>query len=602
MISVISLYVALVLRFESFSIPEMKIVHIEVFGLIIICSQFLLFNIMGLYRGMWRFSSMTDLLRIIRASVYGNCVALIVIFFWNRLGGFPRSVIIIDTLILIIGLGGGRLIYRLFKDNGLGILIPSSARRSGSNVLIIGAGSAGNQLLKDINSNPNLALSVVGFIDDDKNKIGRTIQGVNVISNVDRLEKVIRQKDITKVFIAVPSATGDQLKKIIKKCNESNVEFKTLPKINDILSGKIELSLLRGINLEDLLGRDPINLDVNRLGEMINDKTIMVTGAGGSIGSELCAQLSTFNPKTIVLFEISEFFLYQLEMNLKDKFPEVEFIACIGDVRSEGRVNSVLEKYQPSFILHAAAYKHVPMMEENPQEAIFTNILGTKVLAEAAIKNNVERFVMISTDKAVNPTNVMGTTKKIAELICQNLYQKNKTTKFTTVRFGNVLGSNGSVIPLFKKQIEKGGPITVTHPSVTRFFMSIPEACQLVLQSASMGDGGEVFVLDMGSMVKIVDLATNLIKLSGLEPYVDIDIEFTGLRPGEKLYEELHQSSEELLETMHKKVSKLDSKEIEVEFGEKLDALLSLNYGEEKENIYISLQAIVAEFRPTQNN
>lgn len=597
-----SFYCAICLRFETLSPFSVNIQSLIPISLIIISCQIVFFNLMGLYRGMWRFSSTTDLVKILKAVTYGTALSLIFIFLWNRLIGFPRSVLIIDYALLVLSLGGGRFLYRVWKDAHSKKALTASRHPSSplSNVLIIGAGTAANQLVKEIESNTSLHLNVCGFLDDNPHKIGRSLQGYKVIGKISDLPVIIEKYAINKVFIAIPSATGEEMKNIIHVCKATDVEFKTLPKLNEILSGKIELSLLRNINLEDLLGRDPITLDQQNLKDMIYDNCIMITGAGGSIGSELCKQVSLHKPQKVILFEMCELFLYQLELNLKEEFPEIEFIPYIGDVRFKDRVNEVVKKHKPASIFHAAAYKHVPMMESNPLEAIFTNILGTKVVAESALENHCSNFVMISTDKAVNPTNIMGSTKRIAEMVCQNLSNKSNYTKFTTVRFGNVLGSNGSVIPLFKKQIEQGGPVTITHPDITRFFMSIPEACQLVLQAASMSQGGEIFVLDMGTPVKIIDLAKDLISLSGLKPDVDIKLKFTGLRPGEKLYEELFSDSEILIQTSHEKVRIAHHSDVQNNFDKMLEELLSCNNSTERIQIYKKVKEIVTEFTSSE--
>lgn len=599
-----SIYCAICLRFETLYPFSVNIQGLIPISLIIISCQIVFFSLIGLYRGMWRFSSTTDLVKILKATTYGTALSLILIFLWNRLIGFPRSVLIIDYALLVLSLGGGRFFYRVWKDSHSKKTIFLSGERFSplSNVLIIGAGTAANQLVKEIESNSSFHLNLCGFLDDNPHKVGRSLQGYKVLGKIHDLPKIIEKFSIQKVFIAIPSATGEEMKNIIHICKATNVEFKTLPKLNEILSGKIELSLLRNINLEDLLGRDPIKLDQQNLKNMIQGNCIMITGAGGSIGSELCRQVSLHKPRKIVLFEMCELFLYQLEINLKEEFPEIELIPCIGDVRYKDRVNETIKEHKPNSIFHAAAYKHVPMMESNPLEAIFTNILGTKIVAESALENNCSNFVMISTDKAVNPTNIMGSTKRIAEMVCQNLSKKSNYTKFTTVRFGNVLGSNGSVIPLFKKQIEQGGPVTVTHPDITRFFMSIPEACQLVLQAASMSHGGEIFVLDMGIPVKIVDLAKDLISLSGLRPDIDIKLKFTGLRPGEKLYEELFSENEILIQTSHEKVRIAHHSDVQIDFEQHLKELLSCNNSTSRSEVYSKVKEIVTEFSSSEHD
>jgi FlaA1/EpsC-like NDP-sugar epimerase len=405
------------------------------------------------------------------------------------------------------------------------------------------------------------------------------------------IPELVEKFQVSQIFLAIPSASTEQINRIVDICLPLGIELKTLPKVNDILSGRIEVSLLRNIQIEDLLGREEVELSTEKLEYMISNKTVLVTGAGGSIGSELCHQIATHNPSRMILFENCEYFLYEIEMDLKAMFPNVEFVPVIGNVRNIQRVETIFEAYQPNLVFHAAAYKHVPMMEKNPHEAIQTNVFGTKNVVETAAKFNVEKFVLISTDKAVNPTNVMGATKRIAEMVCENISQTDTTTEIIVVRFGNVLGSNGSVIPLFKKQIENGGPITVTHPDITRYFMSIPEASRLVLQSASMGAGGEVFVLDMGESVKIVDLVDRMISLAGLRKGIDIEVEFTGLRVGEKMFEELFSDKEELIKTDHRKVFKAKTRKTEGNFATGLEQLQK-----NEKDIHFVLKTLVPEY------
>ena len=598
-IAITAFYAAVCLRFETLSPLSAQIDNLAPLSIVIISCQILFFNLMGLYLGIWRFSSVTDLVRILKATTYGTGLSLIIIFLWNRLESFPRSIVIIDYLLLTLGLGAGRFFYRLWKDQKK-IKIKESNNKELTNTLIIGAGSAGYQIAKDVISNPQVNLFISGFIDDDPRKLNRSLLGIRVVGNTDNLGEITHRNNISKIIVALPTASGDQIRSLVNKCSHLNVDIKILPKINEIISGKIELSLLRNISMDDLLGRDPIQLNNHKLEEMIDNKIIFISGAGGSIGSELCTQVAHHNPQKLILFEICELFLYRLENDLRDKFPNIEIIPIIGDVRFKDRVEHSLKTHRPHIIFHAAAYKHVPMMESNPLEAIYTNVLGTKILSEAAIKFEVSKFIMISTDKAVNPTNVMGSTKRIAEMITQEINFTQSKTKFTTVRFGNVLGSNGSVIPLFRSQIEGGGPITVTHKDITRYFMSIPEACQLVLQSSTMGNGGEIFVLDMGTPVKIIDLAKDLIRLAGLEYDKDIKIEVTGLRPGEKLYEELFSDDETLSPTLHDKVKIAKCRKIHPNFNSLVNSLLLHSYNSSRSEIYEAIKAIVLEFKHDQ--
>jgi len=558
------------------------------------------FQILGLYVGIWRFSSIEDLVRVIKSATIGVLLSMVAIFLYNRMVDIPRSMFVFNWLILIVGLGGGRFAYRYWKDKLTLRKYFSTSKTTRKNILIVGAGFAGERILREISNNLQLSRNVIGIIDDNKGRHHRSIHGVKVLGGAELIPTLVNDYAISEILIAIPSATSTQIKRIVNFCQDTGVQFKTLPGTTDILNGKIEFSLFRNIQLEDLLGRDAINLDMESIADMISDKTIMITGAGGSIGSELCRQIARFQPKRIILFEICEFFLYELEMNLIELFPNVQIVSVIGDVRNRTRVAQIMAHYLPNIVLHAAAYKHVPMMEKNSHEAIITNIFGTQIVAEEASRHGVQKFVMISTDKAINPTNIMGTTKRIAEMVCQSA-QKNSKTQFIVVRFGNVLGSNGSVIPLFKKQIEKGGPITITHPEISRYFMSIPEACQLVLQAGTMGEGGEIFVLDMGEPIKIINLAREMLNLAGLKENEDIKIEYIGLRPGEKLYEELFSNMEKLLTTKHKKVSVALNRSLIEDFTNHLNELYSMLHNVNKDQIVQKLQSFVPEFTYQEN-
>lgn len=509
--------------------------------------QVVIFWQFKLYQGIWRYASTADLRRIFLAIML-SATAIPLLFLMLQLDFVvPRTVLVINPLLLMLMMGGSRFIYRLWKEKGLygGIGLNSEP------VLVLGAGDAAASLSKDLAKSS--AWQLVGFLDDDEQTHGRTLNGVHVLGNLDSLPKWTERLSVKQVIIAMPSSSHQQRRRAIQLCNDAKVKVLTVPSFDDLMSGKVAVSQLRAIELDDLLGRDPVVLDTDGLHGLLTNKVVMVTGAGGSIGSELCRQIARFSPTKLMLFEQNEYALYTIEQELKSAFPELNFVCLVGDVRDGARVAEVLQLHQPATLFHAAAYKHVPMMEQhNAWQAIRNNVLGTWTIARAAQQHGVAKFVMISTDKAVNPTNVMGASKRLAELVCQTL-QPTGSTRFVMVRFGNVLGSTGSVIPKFRAQIAQGGPITVTHPDITRYFMSIPEAAQLVLQAGLMGQGGEIFVLDMGQPVKIVDLAKDLIRLSGLTED-DIKIEFSGLRPGEKLYEELLADNEHTLPTPHPKL------------------------------------------------
>ena len=502
----------------------------------------------GLYRGIWRFASLPDLKRIVLAVGLAALLIPLVLVLFRVSAIVPRSVLILDPLLLVILMGGSRLAYRAWKEHRLtGMLHPDSKP-----VLVAGAGSAADFLLRELARNP-AGFHVVGLLDDSRDKQGRLVQGIPVLGTLADVATWAEKMEVDDVVLALPSAAHMVRKRITQVCAEAGLNVMTIPSLEDLVAGRVSVSSLRRIELDDLLGRDPVQLDDSGLHRLLTGQVVMVTGAGGSIGSELCRQIARFAPAKLVLFEQSELALYAMEQELPQRFRGLQIAPVIGDVKNAAWVNQVMAEHRPAVVFHAAAYKHVPLMENaNAWEAVKNNVLGTQVVAAAAQAHGVAKFVMISTDKAVNPTNVMGATKRLAEMACQAMQQVSGT-RFVSVRFGNVLGSSGSVIPKFQKQIEAGGPVTVTHPEITRYFMSIPEAAQLVLQAGLMGEGGEIFVLDMGEPVKIAELAKMMIRLSGADED-RIRIEYTGLRPGEKLYEELLADDESTLPTPHPKL------------------------------------------------
>jgi FlaA1/EpsC-like NDP-sugar epimerase len=598
-VAALSFWFALGLRFETLDINTYQIADLGKFFIIsetILLTSFLM---NGLYQGVWRFSSTHDLIRVIKASLIGVVFSLVACVLLNRLVGVPRSMFLIQFLLLVMGLGGGRFFYRFLKERTVMKEMLGGEDEDVKRVLIVGAGRAGEKLVRDINATPALKLKVVGFVDDDKYKKNAVIHNVKIFGDTTMIPKLAADYAVDKIFIAIPSASGDEVKHIVEFCKVTNTEIKILPKMDQLLSNQVEISLLRNLKIEDLLGREQVTLDTAHLNAMINDKIILVTGAGGSIGSELCFQIAKFEPRLIIMADYCELFMYELEMKFKETYPDVAYFPKIIDVRNVGKVNELFTFYKPHIVFHAAAYKHVPMMEYNPTEAIETNVKGTKIIAEAALRYNCEKFIMISTDKAVNPTNVMGASKRIAEMVVSDIsslaQKENRSTKFISVRFGNVLGSNGSVIPLFTKQIEERRDVTVTHPDIIRYFMSIPEACQLVLQAGSMGVGGEIFVLDMGEPVKIVDLAKEMIRLAGLVVDRDIKIIFSGLRPGEKLFEELFSDKESYELTHHGKIQKALYRKLDESFLINLDRLLNLESAEPDTIVYL-IKDLVPEF------
>jgi FlaA1/EpsC-like NDP-sugar epimerase len=512
---------------------------------IVVIVQLLVFRRFRLYRGVWRFASIPDLWNVFRASIFGALSITLICFIIFRLEGIPRSILILYPFFLIFFLGAPRLGYRVWKDHSFSINTISANKR----VLIIGAGRATEMLVREIIREGGYI--PIGLLDDNVELKNSEIHGIRVFGNIERVKEVCEKNDVDIILISIPSASSHEMRGIIEKCELTGLPIKTLPGIQDMLSDKVSLSKLRDVSIEDLLGREKIELDWKEVQKGLANKTVLVTGGGGSIGSELCDQISKLGPSKLIIFERSEFNLYKIEQTLSSYPVPIEFI--LGDLCDLDKVDHVLNCYSPEIIFHAAAYKHVPILERNTREGIRNNIIGTKNIADMANKYKCDRFILISTDKAVNPTNVLGATKRIAELYIENI-NKTSTTNYMTVRFGNVLGSDGSVVPLFKEQINNGGPVTVTHPEVTRYFMTIREACQLILQASKMGKGGEIYVLDMGDPVTINYLAEQLIRLSGLIPNKDISIEYIGLRPGEKMYEELFYGNEIREMTSHSKI------------------------------------------------
>jgi FlaA1/EpsC-like NDP-sugar epimerase len=499
----------------------------------------------GMYRGLWRYASLTDLRRILVAAGLGALgVALVVVLF--RLAYVPRSVVVMYPILLAAVMAGSRIAYRAWKEGRIARLGAADSKR----VIVLGAGTAGANLLKSLGRSPEWTF--VGLLDDDSNRHGRDIDGVKVLGPLDALAEIAGSRNVDQAIIAMPGATHTARRRAMELCSRAGIPAMTVPSYEDLMSGRVSYSQVRPVELDDLLGRDPVTLDSAGLRDWLRGRTAMVTGAGGSIGTELCRQLARFDPAKLVFFEANELALYQIEQEFRSRWPAMPIACVIGDVKDAARLAQTIQAHRPAVLLHAAAYKHVPLMEEtNAWEAIRNNALGTWRVAREAVASGVEKLVLVSTDKAVNPANVMGASKRLAELLCQSL--AGERTRIVMVRFGNVLGSTGSVIPKFREQIERGGPLTVTHPEITRYFMSIPEAAQLVLQAGLIGQGGEIFVLDMGEPVRIVDLARDMIRLSGVRED-GIQIAFTGLRPGEKLYEELLADNEHTLATSHPKV------------------------------------------------
>ena len=509
------------------------------------------FNILDVYRNITRFENGIDYIKYIGLSIFSGAIVILIKFLFKApLMGYKE--IVFATILIAVAIVSYRVIIRFLLNE---INPIEKERTERKNLLIIGAGEAANEIIKTVKNTMKGYYNIVGLIDDNPNKMNYAISGIKILGNRDDIAEICKQYKVDVIFFSISNIDNKNKKEILNICQETGVKIRVLPSVADIIKNKSLLQNLRDVEIEDLLGREPITLVNENIGELIKGKSILVTGGGGSIGSELCRQIAKFNPSRLIIFDIYENNLYNIEMELKQNHYDEKFeiVAMVGSVRDKKRLEQVFKKYNPYLVFHAAAHKHVPLMEVSPLEAIKNNVFGTYNVANYADKYSVKRFILISTDKAVNPTNIMGATKRMCEMIIQAFNQKSKT-EFAAVRFGNVLGSNGSVLPLFKKQISAGGPVTVTHKEITRFFMTIPEAVSLVLQAMSYAKGGEIFVLDMGEPVKIYDLAVSLIKLSGLEPNVDIPIEITGLRPGEKLYEELLMSEEGLQTTAHNKI------------------------------------------------
>ena len=504
----------------------------------------IVFAAFRLYQGIWKYASASDLVNIILACLVSAVTQTVGMTLMGL--RFPRSYPFMYFAVLTAGISIFRFTYRIiayFRQKQQGLI-----KEGKTNTMIVGAGEAGNTLLKELQNSKFVEQNVCCLVDDDPGKIGKYLRGVLVAGNRKDICRLAEEYHIDEIMIAIPSASHAEIQELLDICSQTSCKLKVLPGIYQLVNGEVSVSKLRNVEIEDLLGREPIDTQVESIMGYVSGKVVLVTGGGGSIGSELCRQIARHEPKQLIIFDIYENNAYDIQQELKRDYPELNLVVLIGSVRNTHRINGVFEKYRPQIVYHAAAHKHVPLMEDSPNEAIKNNVMGTYKTAQAADKYGVSRFVLISTDKAVNPTNIMGASKRLCEMVIQMMNNRSKT-EFVAVRFGNVLGSNGSVIPLFKKQIEEGGPVTVTHPDIIRYFMTIPEAVSLVLQAGARAKGGEIFVLDMGKPVKILDLALNLIRLSGLKPYEDIDIVFTGLRPGEKLYEELLMDEEGLQST-----------------------------------------------------
>lgn len=576
-------------RFDLSAIPSEFTSNALTYLPYVIISQAIIFWYFGLYKGVWRFSSLPDLIRIFKAVFFGVFFIASSLFLYDRLAFVPRSVLPLYTSFLLLFLSIPRLFYRYYKD---WIRNENEAQRT----LIIGAGAAGEMLARDLLQD-EISLLPIAFIDDDLRKKGRSIRGVQVLFNTRLVAEYAARFNIDIILIAIPSASDEEMRRIVEACESAHVPFKTLPSVKELLSNTISKGNLRDVAIEDILGREPVNLNWEKIQASLSGKRILVTGGGGSIGSELCRQLARVTPEILIIYERSEFNLYQVHSDLQRDFPELKLRAILGDVVDRITLEEVIHKEQPNVIFHAAAYKHVPLLEEQVLAAVTNNLIGTKNVAEIAFAEKIERFVLISSDKAVNPSNVMGATKRAAEILCQNLNTQTQHTSFITVRFGNVLDSAGSVVPLFRAQIKAGGPVTVTHPDVTRYFMTIPEACRLIMKAEAVGTGGEIYVLDMGKAIKISYLAEQMIQLSGLNVGTDIKIEYIGLRTGEKLHEELFHEQEQLQGTGFEKLLLAKARRYEQNIWERhMENLLAACQRRQCEEILMQLKLLVPEY------
>jgi len=560
------------------------------------------FYVFGLYNRLWQYASTGELLSIIYAVTVGTGGTVAVVYLYGLSMAdslsyirMPHTAAVLLWLSMVFLIGGSRFIWRILQENTFERHVPGSQKQ----VLIVGAGDAGVLAARELKNRNYREGRPIGFIDDDHSKQKLQLLGIPVLGTRRDMERIVKGHNIDEVLIAMPSASGESVREIVQISEKLGVELKIMPGVYDIISGDINVNPIRQVQVEDLLGRDPVSVDLESVAGYVSGETVFVTGAGGSIGSEICRQIAKFNPGKLVLLGHGENSIFDIEQELRAEHPGIDYVTEILDIKDREKVSLIFERYKPCVVFHAAAHKHVPLMERNPEEAMKNNVIGTQNLAEAADKVNVKTFVSISTDKAVNPTSVMGATKRTAEMIIQSLDLRSNT-KFVAVRFGNVLGSRGSVIPTFKRQIAQGGPVTVTHPDMVRYFMTIPEAAQLVIQAGAMAKGGEIFILDMGKPVKIVDLAKDLIRLSGFEPDIDIKIQFTGIRPGEKLYEELLTAEEGVTSTKHSRIFIAKPNGINVELLDKL------TYKVRERGSYLTrdevielLQTVIPTFRKT---
>jgi len=588
---ILAFYLAFFIRFEG-RIPDLFMVSFLKSLPVIIAVRFVCFWFFGLYRGIWKYASINDLVNVFKAVITGTVLFIIVKVFLHGLEDFPRSVFAIEFLLIAFAIGGIRFGLRMYRT-----VMPERRRPSGRNVLIIGAGDAGNTILREMKNNPKLNYNIIGLIDDDRFKQDMNILGVPVIGSSKDIEKIVNRKKIHEIIIAIPSASRQQMRSIVETCEKTGAEIKTVPALGDMIDGTVNFSQVRDVQIEDLLGRDVVEIDTEAISAYLSGKSVLVTGAGGSIGSEICRQIMQFDLKSLVLFGRGENSIYQAHSELRSMGRDIKLVQLVGDVINRRKLEGTFRAHKPDIVFHAGADKHVPLLESNPDEAVLNNIIGTKNVVEVAEESGVEKVVCISTDKAADPVSVMGAAKRVAEIIVQG--RKHGRTKSMCVRFGNVLGSRGSVIPLFRRQIHAGGPVTITHPDMLRYFMTIPEASRLVLQAGAIGEGGEVFLLDMGNPVKIIDLANQMIRLSGFEPESDIQVKTIGLRPGEKLEETLTGRDEKLSRTVHPKILAIHFNGRKPEFSDAdFGQLRDLAIAMDRDGIIRKLRGMLPNYSP----
>lgn len=589
-------YLAYWLRYNMQAIPSSiaSLYSLDALAILIVV-QIACYYRFKVYRGLWRYSSLNDISRILQAVVCASLLVIPVFYLTSLLSPIPRSVLFLYGIILAALLCGVRLLFRSYCDKKSKHDETSSLQR----VLIVGAGQAGESLIRDLKRTH--FYFPIGLLDDNAGKWGLEVRGVRVLGSIREMPDVVTKYDVDLIFIAIPSARSVVMRRVVELCERCNIPFRTLPSLQSLVSGHVQVNALREVNIEDLLGRDQVELNWEEIADSINGKNVVVTGGGGSIGSELCRQIMSLKPGKLLILDNSEYSLYKIDMELKVNFPNIVIERALVSVTDKIALRSIFQQFKPALVFHAAAYKHVPMLENQIRVAVKNNILGTQIVADASVAAGVGKFVLISTDKAVNPTSIMGMTKRVAEIYCQNLNSR-ANTQFITVRFGNVLGSVGSVVPLFQNQLQSGGPLTVTHPDIERYFMTIPEASQLILQAMLNGTGGEIFILDMGEPIKISYLAEQMIRLAGKEPGKDIHIQYTGLRPGEKLFEELFHAFEQLKPTEHEKLFKAQFRQID--WNELIEGIKMLNIAcssYQNDELLFLLKNLVPEFHGSNN-